>query len=54
LRKAIVAVLAAPGLAVDDDLRTALAGIDAPSILESVLGQAATATPAEMLAALQA
>lgn len=54
LRKAIFAVFAARGLAMDDDLRTALASSDDPAILESALRQAAIATTAEILAALRA
>jgi hypothetical protein len=54
LRKAIVAVFAARGLAVDDDLRTALAGSSDPAVLESALRQAAIAATAEILAALRA
>jgi hypothetical protein len=54
LRKAVVAVLVARGLAVDDDLQTALASSDTPAVLESALRQAAIATTAEILAALRA
>jgi hypothetical protein len=54
LRKAIVAVFTARGLAVDDDLRTALASSDDPAVLESALRQAALATTVEILAALRA
>lgn len=54
LRKAIVAVLSGRGLALDDDLRTALADSKDPQVLESVLRQAATATSAEILAVLRA
>lgn len=53
LRRAILAVLAGRGLAVEDDLRTTLDGADNPDILESVLRLAATATSAEILAALR-
>jgi len=54
LRRAIITVCAGRGLAVDDDLRAALAGTDDPAVLESVLSQAAVATVAEILATLQA
>ncbi len=54
LRKAIVAVFSARGLAVDEDLRTALATSDDPAVLESVLRLAAVATTAEILAAFRA
>ncbi|HSS51061.1 MAG TPA: Uma2 family endonuclease, partial [Thermoanaerobaculia bacterium] len=54
LRRAIVAVLVGRGLAVDDDLRAALATSGDPAVLESALGQAALATTAEILAALRA
>ena len=54
LRKAISAVLAGRGLAVDEDLRTALASSSNPSVLESALGKAALGTTAEILAALRA
>jgi hypothetical protein len=54
LRKAIVAVLAARGLAVDDDLRTTLDTCDDPEALESALRQATTATSADILAVLRA
>jgi Putative restriction endonuclease len=53
LRRAIVAVCAGRGLAVDDDLKAALAGADDPAVLESALRQAAVATGAEILAALR-
>ena len=43
LRKAIVAVLAARGLAVDDDLLTTLDTCEDPEVLESSLRQAMTA-----------
>jgi hypothetical protein len=54
LRKAIVAVLVGRGLAVDGDLRTALAGSGDPAVLESALRQAATASFDGILAALRA
>jgi len=54
LREAVVEVLAARGLAVDDDLRTALADSGDRVALRSVLRQAATvASTAEILAALR-
>lgn len=54
LRRAVLAVLAGRGFAVDGDLRTALAGSEDPEVLESVLRQAATATTsAEILAVLR-
>jgi hypothetical protein len=54
LRDAIVAVLAARGLEVDDELQTALAGAHDPEILKSALGQAAVAaTPADVAIALR-
>ena len=53
LREAVVEVLTARGLAVDDDLRTALAGSGDRVALRSILRQAATAaSTAEILAAL--
>jgi hypothetical protein len=54
VRKAIVTVLESRGLAVDDDLRTALAGCGDPAVLESALRQAATASSAGILAILRA
>ncbi len=54
LRKAILLVLSGRGLAVEDDLRTALAGCGDPVALESALRQAAAASAAEILAALRA
>jgi hypothetical protein len=54
LRKAIIAVLVGRGLAVDDDLRTALASSGDPDVLESALRHAAIATTTEILAALRA
>jgi hypothetical protein len=54
LRKAIVAVLVSRGLAVDEDLRTALASSSDPAVLESALRQAVTASSTEILAALRA
>jgi hypothetical protein len=54
LRRAVVAVLTGRGLAVDDDLRTALASAEDPAVLESALRQAATGSSAEILAALRA
>jgi hypothetical protein len=54
LREAVVEVLTARGLAVDDDLRTALAGSGDRVALRSILRQAATAaSTAEILAALR-
>jgi Uma2 family endonuclease len=53
LRKAVVAVLRGRGLIVGDDLRAALDQCGAPSTLEAVLGQAATASAAEVLALLR-
>jgi hypothetical protein len=54
LRKAVVAVVTGRGLAVDDELRTALANSEDPAVLESALRQAATGSSAEILAALRA
>jgi hypothetical protein len=54
LREAVVEVLAGRGLAVDDELRTALAAVNGPEILRSVLRRAGLASPAEILAALRA
>jgi Uma2 family endonuclease len=54
VRKAIVTVLQSRGLAVDDDLRTALASCGDPAVLESALRQAATASSAGILAILRA
>jgi Uma2 family endonuclease len=54
LRKAILAVCAGRGLAVADDLRTALAGANDPAVLEAALRTAAAATVAEILAVLRA
>jgi hypothetical protein len=54
LRKAILAVCAGRGLAVDDELRTALAGSGDLAVLESALRKAAIANVAEILAALRA
>jgi Uma2 family endonuclease len=54
VRKAIVTVLQSRGLAVDDDLRTALANCGDPAVLESALRQAATASAAGILAVLRA
>jgi Uma2 family endonuclease len=54
LRTAIVEVLTARGLAANEDLRAALAGVSDPDLLRRLLAQAATATsPAEMLAAFE-
>jgi Uma2 family endonuclease len=52
LRKAVGAVFAARGFAVDDRLRAALDNAKAPAVLEAALRQAAVATPAEVLSAL--
>jgi hypothetical protein len=54
VRKAIVTVLQSRGLAVDDDLRAALAHCGDPAILESALRQAATASSAGILSILRA
>ncbi|MFY9820120.1 MAG: Uma2 family endonuclease [Thermoanaerobaculia bacterium] len=53
LQKAIIAVLAGRGLAVEDDLRAVLASSNDPAVLESALRRAAAATAAEILAALR-
>lgn len=54
LRKSILDVLSARGLAVDDDLRAALAGVNKVNALEVLLRQAAVASaPAEVLAAIR-
>jgi Uma2 family endonuclease len=54
LRKAVFEVLAARGLAVDDDLRAALAGVKKVEALESLLRKAAVASStAEVLAAVR-
>ncbi len=53
LRNAVVEVLMARGLAVDDDLRATLDGIDDPALLTSLLRQAATAaTAVDLLASV--
>jgi hypothetical protein len=52
--KAIVTVLQSRGLAVDDELRTALANCSDPAVLDSALRQAATAASAGILAILRA
>lgn len=54
LRRAIVTVLLGRGLAVDDTLRTALVACAAPTVLESALRRAATASSADVRATLQA
>lgn len=54
LRAAVVEVLAGRGLTIGDDLRTALATAGDPEALRSVLRRAATASAAEILAALRA
>jgi hypothetical protein len=54
VRKAIVTVLQSRGLAVDDELRTALANCSDPAVLDSALRQAATAASAGILAILRA
>jgi hypothetical protein len=54
LRKAIVTVCAGRGLAVDDELREALANTGEPTVLESALLKAASGTVAEILAVLRA
>jgi Uma2 family endonuclease len=53
LRKAILAICAGRGLAVDDELRTALSDSSDPAVLESALHKATIATVAEILAALR-
>lgn len=52
LRKAVVAVFAARGIAVDDRLQAALASAKTPAILEAALRQAAVATTVEVLSVL--
>lgn len=54
VRKAIIIVLQSRDLAVDDDLRAALASCGDPAVLESALRQAATASSAGVLAILRA
>lgn len=54
LRRAIVTVLSGRGLPVEDSLRSALAACNDPAVLESALRQAAVASPADVLAAVQA
>lgn len=54
LRKAILAVCAGRGLAVDGELRTALASSGDPAVLERALRKAALAPAAEILAVLRA
>jgi hypothetical protein len=54
LRRAIIAVLTGRGLAIDDELQASLTRVGDPAILESILRRAATAPPAEILAALRA
>ncbi len=53
LCKAVVAVLLGRGLAVGEDLRTALDQCGDPTLLEAVLGQAAAASAADVLAILR-
>src|SRR5215210_1920713 len=53
LRKAVVAVLLGRGLVVGDDLRAALDQCGDPATLETVLGQAAAASAADILAMLR-
>ena len=53
LRKAVVAVLLGRGLGVGEDLRTVLDQCGDPAILEAVLGQAANASAADILAILR-
>jgi hypothetical protein len=54
LREDVLAVLTARGLAVDDELRTALASAHDPAILRFALRRAAIAgTPAEVVSAFQ-
>jgi Uma2 family endonuclease len=54
LREAVVEVLSARGLAITDDLKTALANVGDPATLRSVLRQSVTASSVtEILAALQ-
>ena len=54
LRDAVVEVLMGRGLAVDDELRTALAAVADPEALRSILRRAALTSSAEILAALRA
>jgi hypothetical protein len=54
LREAVVEVLAGRGLAVDDELRAALAAVNDTAILRSILRRAGLASSAEILAALRA
>jgi hypothetical protein len=54
LREAVVEILAGRGLAVDDELRTALAAVRDPEALRSILRRAAVASSTEILAALRA
>lgn len=54
LREAVVSVLTARGLATGDDLQAALAGVQDPAILRTLVSRAATAASAdEVLAALR-
>jgi Uma2 family endonuclease len=54
LREAVIDVLTARGLAVDDDLRISLARVQDPAVLRSALRQAAVAErPAEIVATLR-
>ncbi len=54
LRRAVVAVFAARGLEVDDELQSTLAGSKVPAVLEAALRQAAIGSTAEVLTALRA
>jgi Uma2 family endonuclease len=54
LREAVVEVLAGRGLAVDDELRTALAAVHDPEALRSILRRAGVASSAEILTVLRA
>jgi Uma2 family endonuclease len=54
LREAVIDVLTGRGLEMEDELQTALAGAKDPALLRAVLRRAATASIAEILAALQA
>jgi Putative restriction endonuclease len=53
LRRAVTAVLRGRGLAVDDDLRLALAGCGDLAVLEAALLQATSASAADLLTALR-
>jgi hypothetical protein len=53
LRRAITTLLLGRGLAVDDDLRLALAGCGDLAVLEAALLQATSASVADLLATLR-